>query len=255
MASDWHKIHLRESALKVGMGFLLGSMLLGPGCQKAPEPPYGQLHLGIRHCAGSDSLVLESRWYTNAAGNKIRFSRVKYFLSGWRLYRDGKVCYQQKKPQLINAAYPSENLVILKDIPPSTYDSLVFHLGVVPSLNQQGRLDLPPYDRGMYWPEELGGGYHFLRLEGHWRHDSTYGTFAFHMGGHSNLITTTVPVLIKIRGQNESFLGLSMNMLGWFDKPYQWDLRQYPGYTMGIDSLMGKLRENGRSVWQVDQNP
>lgn len=243
---------------KPKISFLLAGLLMlsSEGCQPTPEsPPQGTVHLQIGHRAGTDSLVLESAGYPNAAGNSLRFTKVKYFLSGWALYRSGEQLYERAAPRLVHAAYPSENQLKMEHIPPGKYDSLSFHLGVIASLNQAGQVELPAYDQGMYWPEELGGGYHFAKIEGHWRHGSQYGTYAFHLGRSKNIIPTGVAQDIEIQENKPLYLQLDMNVLGWFDQPHLYDLRQQPGYTMGIDSLMQVLCENGQNLWQLSVQP
>jgi len=231
-------------------------MILLGACAKEDEQPVpvpaADMILQVRHQAGADSLVLERTFYKNSSGNALRVTKLKYFLSGFVLYAAGRPAYSYEVPQLIHAAYPGENIPVLPDVPFGKYDSLRLSLGVIPAWNSSGSITLQPNNYGMYWPEELGGGYHFMKLEGHWTHDSGFGTYAFHIGQNENIVTCTLPLELEHRDERPGKLRLTMDILEWFDHPYRYDLRYEDGYTMANGPQMAILKRNGHNVWQIE---
>lgn len=233
---------------------LLGAFLLllsNTACstQEEDEPlATGSLHLRVHHAAGKDSLVLNNTFYKNAVGNELRFTKLKYFISGLQFYRKGKKVYEQPTPLLVHAAYPENNQFFIENIPSGSYDTLQLSIGVIRQYNYNGAIKLLPDNFGMYWPEELGGGYHFMKLEGHWQHDTAYGTFAFHLGQSENLITGRLPFTAEVlTGQTQNWV-LQMDVLEWFERPYTYDLRYEDGYTMANGPQMKILQKNGYST-------
>lgn len=226
------------------------------GCSKEEDkaPPPGTLELKLEHQVDGDSLQFSQMIYTNAAGNTYRVVRLKYFISGVKLYTGGKAVYEQSsEPAPINALYTEDSWFSLTDVPPGSYDSLSICMGVVPGYNYQDAFPLSNDNWDMYWPTSLGGGYHFMKFEGHWEHKGAYGGYAFHIGQNENLITTGFPVQLQLQSNEQEQVSLIMNVNQWFEDPFLYDLSKEGGYTMGDTVQMGMLVSNGHKVFSLKQ--
>ena len=229
-------------------------LLVLVGCTKdRPEQatPSGSMALEFLHEVDGDSLEFAKMIYKNAAGNVFRVLRLKYFISGVSLFRNGKSAYYQASPAVVNAMYPDERQVQLRQITAGNYDSLSFSLGVVPNYNFPDALQLSNDNLDMYWPTSMGGGYHFMKFEGHWQDADLGGGYAFHIGQNENLITTGFPVNLKIEPGGHTSLQVAMNVNQWFEDPYLYDLTKEGGYTMGDSLQMGMLLSNGQDVFSL----
>ncbi len=242
--------------MKKYLKFLALIFVFSTACEKEEEAPVvspsSSLDLAFEHIIDSDSLQFDNTFYTNAAGNEYRVTFLKYIISGVELYTDGKRMFRQNTdPTVISARYVDSRMAPIPNAPLGTYDSIAFSMGVVPEYNYDNAFELSYNDLGMYWPTSLGGGYHFMRFEGHWRDGAVTGGYAFHIGQNENLITIGFPVNLTITKENKSQLTFLMNLNEWFDNPHFYDLTVESGYTMGDTIKMNMLVENGHNVFSL----
>lgn len=224
-------------------------------CEKADvavENPTSNLSITFDHTVDNDSLILDDTYYQNAAGNQYRVTTLKYFVSGLTLYKNGEEIWRtEAKPISIDAHYREFCYAEYKSVPVGSYDSLSIALGVVPEFNYDGAFELSYNDYNMYWPTSMGGGYHFLKFEGHWQDGEQFGVFAFHIGGNANLITLGFGLPLQVSSNQTLPLGMTMNTNEWFNNPYLYDLTVEEGYTMGDPVLMNRLKENGSNAFTM----
>ena len=122
----------------------------------------------------------------------------------------------------------------------------------------------------MFWPEVLGGGYHYMMLDGKWK--DTTGTlqpFNFHLGigqlyhgtgFNTDSIYAFVQNYFRVSLPGSSFLlnnndtlsfNLSMNLESWFETPSVFDFNQWGGAIMQNQTAMEMTRENGKDVFSI----
>jgi hypothetical protein len=103
----------------------------------------------------------------------------------------------------------------------------------------------------MLWPDVMGGGYHFLKLEGKYL-DSLKNEkgIAIHIGLNSSLVNHhPINSDIKIVENNTSSVKLAMNLNEWFMNPYTFDFNRDGNYTMGDSTAMNFIKNNGNDVF------
>lgn len=211
--------------------------------------------MAFSHTVDEDSLQFSKMIYSNSSGNEFSVFRLHYFISGVSLYREGVREFRQAtKPQAINARYADSRSILLQNVPAGSFDSLSFSLGVVPEWNYDNAFQLSTNDLHMYWPPELGGGYHFMKFEGHWQDSGQFGGFAFHIGQNENLVSSGFPLELKIKEKEMARLDVAMNVNKWFDEPFTYNLLHQGGYTMGDTVQMGWLVSNGHDVFSLKGN-
>jgi len=171
------------------MAGIIFSMLTFAGCKKSEEAAsFGKLGLNMKHEVDSENLKTDALIYTNAAGNRYMVTEVQWFIS---------------KVHLLNAAGEEvgltesvdENIFYIdtdipetwtisntQPIPAGDYTGIRFTFGLDKEGNVSHRFVNPP-ESFMFWPSYLGGGYHYMKLNGKWLNTSGISEpFNFHLG-------------------------------------------------------------------------
>jgi hypothetical protein len=163
----------------------------------------------------------------------------------------------------------TKNLWFPDKIPAGTYDSITFVFGITKEKNKSFMYVNPP-EVIMGWPEVLGGGYHYMMINGKWK--DTTGTlmpFNFHLGigqlykgtGYNvdsiyafvqNYFTVSLPGFSfhLTEGDTVSFK-LSMNIEQWFENPHVYDHDYWGGAIMQNQPAMQMAKENGWNVFSI----
>jgi hypothetical protein len=246
-------------------------------CKKStpeePIVPSGKLTFSVDHTIGSDRLVFNQFLYTNEAGNEYLVSGLKYFLSDITLYHDqgsALVLDDWKSIFYIDESLPETKIIRFYDkIPAGVYDSVSLIFGITGEKNQSFMFVNPP-EALMVWPDVLGGGYHYMMLDGKWK--NPYGIaqpFNFHMGigqlykGSSydidsiyafvqNWFRVSLPGSgFEIGDGEEVTLGLTMHIDNWFKDPYIYDHNFWGGAIMQKQPAMEMARLNGWNVFSA----
>ncbi|MBX2893471.1 MAG: hypothetical protein KF734_21335 [Saprospiraceae bacterium] len=132
----------------------------------------GDVEIEFDHRAGTDALVFGSE-YTNAAGEKLKFTTFNYFVSNIVLIKgDGTefVVPRNDSYFLVKHDEPSTRAIKLSNVPAGDYSKLRFTIGVdslksVSDISErQGVLDPAGAANGMYW--SWNSGYIFVKVEG-----------------------------------------------------------------------------------------
>ena len=75
----------------------------------------------------------------------------------------------------------------LGTLPAGEYTGAELILGLTPDLNVTGGLPNTMENINMAWPDAMGGGYHFIKFEGHFLNGASSVGFAMHIGNNNNL--------------------------------------------------------------------
>ena len=247
-------------------------------CKKKEEPaqeaPSGTIVFSVDHRVNGQPLKENELIYTNAAGNQYMVTDLKYFISGIAFYRnDGtiKLIGEQKDIFYIDENLPETKTIRFPDkISPGTYDSITFIFGISEAENTSHLFVNPP-ESLMGWPEVLGGGYHYMMMNGKWK--DTAGTilpFNFHLGigqlykGNGcnvDSIYAFVQNYFKVRLPGSSFqladqeeltIHLTMNIEEWFENPNIYDHDYWGGGIMQNQPAQQMAKENGWNVFSIN---
>lgn len=195
--------------------------------------------------------------FTNEAGNAFGITRLVYFLSDLELGLD-EVGATGKLPgaHLVDHLDADSRTLRLELPKRARGGTLRFVMGLPPSLNRTGAFPSPPQSQ-MVWPEELGGGYHHLKLEGRYLEgDGNPAPFKVHSGAtgggdHSFEVSLDVPELPQ-----SGELVVVMNLERWFSGAHPWDLREKlppPMHgMMGDAQRQRELQQNGATVFTLE---
>lgn len=200
--------------------------------------------------------------YTTAMGQSFNVSKVQYLVSDITFNKaDGSSFTIEEYHYVDLTDQSSLEFSPTTKIPEGTYSSISFTFGFDGDDNVDGQYtDLNTV--GWNWPTMLGGGYHFMRLEGNYI-DSLADTSEFktHMGtardmssgtavfeeNHLNVVLPNSAVTVD----NNITLDLTMNIEKWYTTPNDWDFNTWNAPIMPIYDAQKALNANGADVFEV----
>jgi hypothetical protein len=242
------------------------SLFLQVSCTEK-DPP-GRILISFEHDCEGLNLEKDTMIYTNAAGNRYEVNELQYFISDFTLWKDGKPF---KPVSDVNIHYVDIEVPSTlewnpaKELPAGSYDSITFIFGLNEALNQSGLFVNPP-ERDMFWPDVMGGGYHYMKMNGKWlADDGVEKPFNLHLGigmvtdgiGNETFIHNYIRICLPL---SDCYLNgdigyqkfvLEMHLNSWFDTPYTWNWNQTGGQIMQNQEAMHLASENGKDVFTV----
>ncbi len=259
------------------ISFLIFSVLVVSSCKKSESEQNtdntGKITIQFVHKIDGNDIIFDTLNYVNAAGNPYLITEIQYFISNVVLYKDDGSDVKIKDWKDIN--YVDTNIPstwkweVYDNIPAGTYDSIAFIFGIPQDENISYMFVNPP-ERDMFWPEFLGGGYHYMKLNGKWlaNGQTTETTpFDFHLGigqiyySYPDSITSFVQNYFRVslpgsgftltKGENK-MIRLTMNVEKWFEEPNVFDFDVWGGYIMQNQEAMQVAKENGFNVFTID---
>lgn len=232
-------------------------------CSACCRTPAGHIKLNFSFVVDNDSLRLDTCMYRNAAGNLYEVNDVQFFISHVRLETTSGEMVEIADNQGIH--YTDIRIPrtlswsIADELPAEEYKSITFVFGLEGEQNSTGYFPNPP-ENNMSWPDVLGGGYHYMKINGRWIDGSGVrqpfnlhsGKIATDSGFADNTFTVTLPLSQFAVGKNSSAdLTLLMNVNAWFSNPYLFDFNVFGGSIMQNREAQEVLRANGRDVFRV----
>lgn len=160
--------------------------LLSCGQQKEQTGTSGFLTFNIEHSVNGLPLEVDEFLYTNEAGNQYMVTEIQWFISDIALINDqGNRFVLPEEESIFYIDSDIEASLQIKfntKIPAGNYSGISFILGINEEKNKSLRFVNPP-ESFMFWPEYLGGGYHYMKLNGKWINEAGLPEpFNFHLG-------------------------------------------------------------------------
>jgi hypothetical protein len=237
---------------------LLFAVLILNSCRKdgadISSPPGNTVTFRLSHYVDGFPLVFDKILYTNTAGNEYSIEKLQYYLSGFKFYKSGRCCYSFNDVFYIDARNKSTSSVAL--VFPNTaigiYDSVACFIGIAPGQNISNSLPATYENTTMGWPDEMGGGYHFFKMEGRWVDSTGFPGYAIHLGRNGFQVQSGFRCSIDVGAAKQQQVEVNMNLNEWFRTPTTYSFPIEGVYTMGNDVLMRKIAENGADVLEAD---
>ncbi len=240
--------------------------------EKTILPTIPTYTIAFSHVVDERSLALDSVLYTNIVGNKYYINELKYFISDVCFYKNGEE-YLIPYIHYVDVFYPSTlywtiNQDFNVDLEDSFYDSIAFTFGINDKKNTTNRFVNFP-ENAMSWPTILGGGYHYMMLNGKYIENDTLKAMNIHLGkgqiylGNSlstdsivgfidNSFRITLSLSKVLFTNQQDTLFLEMNINNWFAYPFNFDINYFGSHIMQNQVAMQMLKENGqKNVFSV----
>lgn len=239
-----------------------------------PVPSTGKIAFQFVHVFENEAVRFDTMMYVNEAGNQMLFTEIQYFISDVTLHYASGTNYlidEWKDIHYIDSDIPStQTWSVYDDIPTGIIDSITFTFGINEEKNQSFLFVNPP-ESLMFWPDILGGGYHYLKLNGKWIDDlQRVSPFNFHLGigqiydNQGNItgfiqnyfkVKVAFPfyssALISINPGHTTTLALVMEIENWFRNPNTWDFNTWGGDIMQNQAAMHPACQNGMDVFRI----
>jgi hypothetical protein len=194
--------------------------------------------------------------YVNANDDTLSLSKLRYLISDVRLYKangDSIVIDGYNLVDVTNSAGMS--YVTATNIPHDTYTGVSFIFGFDSVDNLGNYLDLNATNWN--WPSGLGGGYHFMQMEGMYKELGYDSLYAYHQG--TAKVSTGVYELnhfkADLAGVTLSKLHVNvevkMDIAEWYQNPNLWDLNVYHSTLMPNYTAQKMMQANGATVFSL----
>ncbi len=235
------------------------------------EDQYGKIRIHFEHRVDNQSLVTDQMIYENAAGNKYLVNEIQYFISDVTLYKNGNTHLLDAWDDIhyVDTDIESTRTFAIRDeIPLGHYDKISFTFGINEVKNQSLMFVNPP-ESLMFWPELLGGGYHYMKLNGKWLDTlDQISPFNFHLGigqiyySFPDSISSYVQNYFEVELVDSGFelqigetldVTMVMNVENWFKSPHIYDHNEWGGDIMQKQDAMRLGCENGWNVFTIEK--
>lgn len=234
------------------------------------------INFSMRHFDQGNSAMTDTMIYRTRLGNDYLISDLQYFISNLKIhYTQGKwtIFHDKSAIRYIDLRNPSTHKwETMVDFNSGDFDSIAFTFGIGPEDNTSYRFINPP-ERDMAWPEILGGGYHYMKMNLKWKKDGWNESlpFMFHLGrgqmyeGSSmtpdsiiGYIDNSFNVRLPINTEmNEEYpaglIIITMNIDRWFDGADSFDFSAYPMGIMQNQSGMFRAVTNGHQAFTASK--
>lgn len=198
--------------------------------------------------------------FTNANGEQMSIEKLRYLISN--------ITFQKENGE--NIILDDYNLVDVTNgtnlsfkptstIPSGTYSNVSFTFGFDNDANAKNYQDLNSASWNV--PSMLGGGYHYMQLEGKFiNNTSTETGYAYHaIRAVDNSVTPQKfqDTFFKVNlGEltiiNNTTFNVEMNIAEWFKTPNTWNLNTLNNMLMPNFNAQVMMFENGQNVFSLE---
>ncbi len=242
-----------------------------------PQEKSPVLKIIFNHTIDGEPITFDKSIYVNDAGNPYLINEIQYFVTELTfLYDNGnEVIADSWKPfHYVDTDLDNTmNWTIPDTLLEGNVTALHLRLGFRDEVNESFMFVNPP-ERDMFWPEYLGGGYHYMKLNGKWEPaDGSFPNlpFDFHVGrgqiyDNGGVITGFVDNSMEITFEDISFslknddtttIAITMQVDNWFQNPHSYNHDVWGGYIMNNQEAMQLAVDNSHDVFilSVEEQP
>lgn len=218
---------------------LLLTLLAFAGCKReTAERPLVQFSVPIEFRFSGEEVVPDTLRYTTPTGFPVSVTRMEFYLSD-PTASTPEGSFTSDKTTYINLKAPSTHKVTFS-LPDGKFgNDAHITFGVSKARNVTGGLENTSANINMAWPIPMGGGYHHIKLEGHFVENGQTLGFALHTGMPTEALA--VP-LGKPPGSNPT---LVFDLAAILEN---WDWETQPTQSMGNETLMNQLQQNAKNA-------
>jgi len=127
-------------------------------------------------------------------------------------------------------------------------------LGIDSTRNKIFALPATTDNLNMAWPDIMGGGYHFIKLEGYYIDTiNVKRGFAVHLGKNTNLASIKISHPMSQKTANQKYV-LAFDVNEVFTNPYIYNFNIDNNYTMADAGAMLKIKTNISDAFKIYEN-
>ena len=243
--------------------------VLAVACTKRNDQ--AEIDLSVNYEINGKALVTDTLCYENEAGNPFLITEIQWFLSDIKMQNETGEWYLLRQRSMSDTLDASRIFYIDTDLPESQtlhgtkipadhYTALRFTFGLDEYDNYTGLFSDPP-ESEMFWPDMLGGGYHYMKLNGKYRNpNGRIAPLAIHLGigqnedcteFYQNYFIVELPIDFDVKANAENRLDLTMVIDNWFRNPHTIDFNEFGSHIMQNQTAQRLLNGNGKDVFRI----
>ena len=210
------------------------TLVLGSGCTNGGEclPDHSC-------CIGGHLLP-----YTNTLGEKYNVQTLKYLISDIILHKENGNNDTIKDVHYIDASNRSTLFFDAGEISNGTYTNVSFTMGLDTTKNISNLYVNENFHSSMFWPDMMGGGYHYMKIEGAYNNDSTF--YNTHTGGTMGIdysFKNKFEISLNTTDEDKiAEINFNMEINNWYQNPNSINLEPT---IMNDMTKQGQLQNNG----------
>ena len=214
-------------------------------CDK-DKPIATDITINFTHTVSGADLITNSMTYTNEAGENYDVQTLKYLISNITLHDD--LGYTVLKDiHFIDISDESTFSFTYNDVPNNNYHAISYTMGLDTIKNISNAYVNENYHTTMPWPDMMGGGYHYMKLEGDFNDSlSGYGT---HTGGTMGMdysFNNIDDISLSVNDDLGNIdVNINMEINNWYKTPNQIEFSTYGMGIMGNMQMQMDLKQNG----------
>lgn len=199
--------------------------------------------------------------FTNANGEALSITKLRYLISNITFQKSDGETFILEGYNLVDVTSNTNlSFTPISSVPTGSYSKVSFTFGFN---NEDNYNNNYPDLNSTSWfvPAMLGGGYHFMQLEGKFIDNTTTDTgYAYHAiravdnSGPTQVFQDTffeVDLGEITIAQNTTF-NIKMNIAEWFKNPNTWDLNVLNNMLMPNFNAQVMMFENGQNVFSLE---
>jgi len=191
--------------------------------------------------------------YPHPAGQNYSVQTLKYFVSNIVLYKASGDSVYIDVEHYVDATDPTTTtLKYSQDIENTSYTGIAFIFGLDATKNVTGAYLNPP-ENLMEWPIPMGGGYHYMKMEGKYDSLGTIKNYNIHTGasmGNQYYFKANLTQAFTVTN-NAVHVELKMELNNWFQSPNLFNFDVYGDAIMGNQGAQQAISENGNDVFSI----
>ena len=238
------------------LSFIFGiALTMLSSCTKEPA----NVSVSFKHQIDDVNLQIHSMIYNNEAGNNYDVRLLKYILSNIELVDENGNSIELDDIHYVD--FEDFNSLSLDEnfsIPCGDYETINFTIGLNEQMNISNEYIAESFHSSMAWPDQMGGGYHYMRLEGAYLNSQNEQNFYLtHTGATAGVprhINYSIPLNFMANENEDIQLNLIMNLNKWYTSPNTYNFEDFNAGIMGNPEVQQLLHENGVNVFSVEVN-
>ena len=231
---------------------LFSTLFLFTSCPKSEELIADSVNIEFyNHVNGVpivfDSITGYSEWFNTLSGQTYNVLNLYYLITDIRLTnKDGAVLKNLSDIHFVSSDDNNTNYLFIPEILNyGEYSNIEFVFGLNSEKNISNSYLEEDFHTQMFWPDFMGGGYHYMKLEGKFDDETSF--YATHTGGLDGIdysITKSFPVnIISTENGSNHNIRISMDINNWYSNPNNISINS--DGIMGNTALQQKIQENG----------
>ena len=177
------------------------------------------LSLNFTHTVDGDVLEIDQMIYSNTAGQNYSVQTLRYLISDITLHTENETSILIDEVHFVTISDTSTFNLDIQGLNGDNYTSISFTMGL-DSLKNITNLHLnESFFPSFSWPEFMGGGYHYMQLEGDYT--TVFQGYATHTGGTDGIdfsFTKNFPIELNIENDNTNII-INMEINNWYSNP------------------------------------